>query len=198
MGTFPSLRPVLIDASGKSASMSMTNAIEIAMLCTAALIVISCKVNVDSIISGSVFKTGAMGIVTVFGLAWMSNTLVGGNLKVVTEAIKEGISLYPWMFAFALFAISALTHSQAATVASIMPMGIALGISPFLLIGMFPAVCGYFLIPSTGVLIAGVAFDSTGTTKIGKYVLNHSYMIPGLVTTFTSVITGLILIHFIA
>ena len=198
MGTLPWLRPSLTAAGGKIIALSMTNAIEVIMLCTGALIVMCCRVDVDAIISGSVFKTGAMGIVTVFGLAWMSNTLVHGNLKTVTDAIKDGISLYPWMFSFALFAISALTHSQAATVASVMPMGIALGIDPMILVGMFPAVCGYFLIPSTGVLIAGVAFDSTGTTKIGKYVVNHSYMIPGLVTTTVSVITGLLIVSLIA
>jgi anaerobic C4-dicarboxylate transporter len=74
-----------------------------------------------------------------------------------------------------------------------MPLGVSLGIPDLLLIAMFPAVCGYFLIPSTGVLLAGVAFDGTGTTKIGKYVLNHSYVIPGLVTTSVSVAVGLLI-----
>jgi anaerobic C4-dicarboxylate transporter DcuA len=192
MGTFPFLRPELV-SGGKATLLSMTYTIEIVMLVISAIIVVLCKVDVDAIISGSVFKTGAMGIVTVFGLAWMSDTLIHGNLKEVTTAIQGGIQLYPWLFAFALFGASALMHSQAATVAAVMPLGLALGIPNALLIGMFPAVCGYFLIPSTGVLIAGVAFDLTGTTKIGKYVLNHSYMIPGLVTTSVSAGTGLLI-----
>lgn len=191
MGSFPSLRPAFV-TGGKMDLLSMSHTIEIVMLIVSAAIVVLCHADVDAIISGSVFRAGMMGIVTVFGLAWMSDTLIQSNMKLVTAAIQEWVHLYPWLFALMLFGVSALVHSQAATVASLMPLGLALGLSSNTLIGIYPAVCGYFLIPSTGVLIAGVAFDSTGTTKIGKYVLNHSYMIPGLVTTGVSVTTGLI------
>ena len=93
----------------------------------------------------------------------------------------------------ALFFVSALTHSQGATVAALMPLGVSLGIDPLVLVCMYPAVCGYFVIPSTGVLLAGVAFDETGTTKIGKFVINHSYLIPGLVATFCNVVFAFII-----
>lgn len=103
------------------------------------------------------------------------------------------MSSQPYLFALALFFVSALTHSQGATVAALMPLGLALGLDPLLLVAMYPAVCGYFLIPSTGVLLAGVAFDETGTTKIGKAVINHSYLRPGLVSTFCAVCAGLLI-----
>jgi anaerobic C4-dicarboxylate transporter len=86
-----------------------------------------------------------------------------------------------------------LLYSQAATTRALMPLGMALGIPPQFLIAMFPSVNGYFFIPTYGSLIAAINFDLSGTTKIGKYVLNHSFMIPGLVATSVAVITGLFL-----
>ena len=98
---------------------------------------------------------------------------------------------HPWTFAFGLFFASVLLYSQAATTRALMPLGIALGIPPQFLIAMFPSVNGYFFIPTYGSLIAAINFDLSGTTKIGKYVLNHSFMIPGVVATAVAVITGL-------
>lgn len=105
-----------------------------------------------------------------------------------TSVFRAGMMGVVTIFGLALFFVSALTHSQGATVAALMPLGLSLGIDPLVLVCMYPAVCGYFIIPSTGVLLGGVAFDETGTTKIGKYVINHSYIIPGLVTTFSNVV----------
>lgn len=195
LGTFSWLRPDVVNAAGKVAKLDMTNAIEIVMLSISALMVVTCKVDVNKIISGSVFKNGMLGVVSVFGLAWMSDTLLANNMGVVKSSVQEVVKAQPLLFAFALFIASAITHSQGATVAALVPLGMALGVSGLSIIAMFPAVCGYFIIPSTGVLLAGVAFDRTGTTKIGKYVVNHSYMIPGLVATTAGVIVGFILIR---
>jgi len=74
-----------------------------------------------------------------------------------------------------------------------MPLGIALGIPLPLLAAMFPAVNGYFLLPNFGPIIAAINFDSTGTTKIGKYVLNHSFMIPGLLAIAISIALGFVM-----
>ena len=134
-----------------------------------------------------------MGVVPVFGLAWMSDTWIANNLPYIKSSVSAAVESAPWLFAFALFFVSALTHSQGATVAALMPLGVALKIDPLTLVAMYPAVCGYFVIPSTGVLLAGVAFDETGTTKIGKWVVNHSYIVPGLVATFCGVAAGLII-----
>ena len=193
-GTVSWMRPVVINAAGKTMQVSMTHMIEIIMLCISGLMVIFCKADVNKIISNSVFRAGMMGIVTVFGLAWMSDTLIAGNLPMIKASVAEIVQNNPFYFAFALFFVSALTHSQGATVGALMPLGISLGISGVTLAAMFPAVCGYFIIPSTGVLLAGVAFDRTGTTKIGRYVVNHSYILPGFVTTAVSVLVGMGLI----
>ena len=193
VGTFPELRPQVMNAAGKVSKVSMTHMIEIIMLITGALIVMFCKAEPDKIIRSSVFRAGMMGVVTVFGLAWMSDTWIANNLPFIKTSVAAAVQTKPWLFAFALFFVSALTHSQGATVAALMPLGVALGIDPLTLVAMYPAVCGYFVIPSTGVLLAGVAFDETGTTKIGKWVINHSYLIPGLVTTFCGVCAGLLI-----
>ncbi|MEG2332384.1 MAG: anaerobic C4-dicarboxylate transporter family protein, partial [Bacteroides sp.] len=102
----------------------------------------------------------------------------------------------PWLFGVALFVMSILLYSQAATVRALMPLGIALGISPLMLIAMFPAVNGYFFIPNYPTVVAAINFDRTGTTKIGRYVLNHSFMIPGLVSTAVAIGLGLLFIQF--
>lgn len=193
LGTFAWLRPDVTNAAGKVVKLDMTNAIEIVMLCIAALMVVTCKVDVDKIITGSVFRNGMLGVVSVFGLAWMSDTLLANNIGIVKSSVQEVVKAQPMLFAFALFVASAITHSQGATVAALVPLGITLGVSGVTIAAMFPAVCGYFIIPSTGVLLAGVAFDRTGTTKIGKYVINHSYMIPGLVATAVAVVSGLVI-----
>ena len=101
----------------------------------------------------------------------------------------------PWLFGIALFAMSILLYSQAATVRALMPLGIALGISPMILVALFPAVNGYFFIPNYPTVIAAINFDRTGTTGIGKWVLNHSFMMPGLVATIVSIVIGLLLIQ---
>ncbi|WP_371377328.1 anaerobic C4-dicarboxylate transporter family protein [Sporomusa aerivorans] len=195
LGTFTWLRPDVVNAAGKVSKLDMTNAIEIVMLSVAALMVVTCKVDVNKIISGAVFKNGMLGVVSVFGLAWMSDTLLASNMDIIKHSVQEVVKAQPLLFAFALFVASAITHSQGATVAALVPLGIALGVSGLTIAAMFPAVCGYFIIPSTGVLLAGVAFDRTGTTKIGKYVINHSYMIPGLVATIAGVTSGFVIIR---
>ncbi|QDR79791.1 anaerobic C4-dicarboxylate transporter family protein [Sporomusa termitida] len=195
LGTFSWLRPDVVNAAGKVSKLNMTNAIEIVMLSISALMVVTCKVDVNKIISGSVFKNGMLGVVSVFGLAWMSDTLLVNNMDMIKNSVQEVVKAQPLLFAFALFVASAITHSQGATVAALVPLGIALGVSGLTITAMFPAVCGYFIIPSTGVLLAGVAFDRTGTTKIGKYVVNHSYMVPGLVATIVGVITGFVILR---
>ncbi len=96
----------------------------------------------------------------------------------------------PWTFAIGLFVASMLLYSQAATARALMPLGLSLGIPATLLIGMFPAVNGYFFIPNYGTLIAAMQFDRTGTTRIGKYLLNHSFLVPGLISTYGRVAVG--------
>ena len=132
-------------------------------------------------------------IADVPGLAWLGDSFIAANKDVIVPAIGDWAKVAPWTFAFGLFLASVLLYSQAATTRALMPLGIALGIPPQFLIAMFPSVNGYFFIPTYGSLIAAINFDLSGTTKIGKYVLNHSFMIPGLVATSVAVFTGLLI-----
>lgn len=188
-GTFPSLRP-LLDYNGKMQPLAMPQTIEIVMLAMAGIMVLVCKANVQKVVTGSVFQNGTMGVACIFGVSWLGDTLITNHLDFIKTGIQGMVTAHPWVFAIALFVGSALILSQAATVRALVPLGIALGIPAPFIIAAFPAVNGYFFLPTYATLIAGVAFDSTGTTKIGKYVLNHSYMIPGLITTVVSLVVG--------
>ena len=134
-----------------------------------------------------------MALVAIFGLAWLGDSFVAHNKEALLPAIARWTGTAPWTFAIGLFLASVLLYSQAATTRALMPLGLTLGISPGELIALFPAVNGYFLIPATGSLIAAISFDRSGTTRIGRYLVNHSFMIPGLVATVTAVLTGLLL-----
>lgn len=130
-----------------------------------------------------------------FGIAWMGDTFIGGNMAELKGSIEHIVTEMPWLFGLALFVMSILLFSQAATIRAMLPLGIALGISPYMLIALFPAVNGYFFIPNYPTVVAAINFDRTGTTHIGKYVLNHSFMMPGLVATGVSVALGLLMIQ---
>jgi anaerobic C4-dicarboxylate transporter DcuA len=192
LGSIEELRPGWT-IEGVFTRMTMPAAIEIVMLTIAALIIIFCKPNVENIVSGSVFRAGATAVVAIFGIAWMGDTFFQGNLALISGSISDLVTSAPWLFAIALFALSILLYSQAATVRTLMPLGVALGINPALLIAMFPAVNGYFFIPNYPTVVAAINFDRTGTTRIGKYILNHSFMIPGLIATVASVAIGIFL-----
>jgi anaerobic C4-dicarboxylate transporter DcuA len=193
LGSIEELRPAWTDAEGVLIRMGMPASIEIVMLTIAALIIIFCKPNVEEIVSGSVFKAGAAAVVAIFGIAWMGDTFFQGNLALISGSISDLVTAAPWLFAIALFALSILLYSQAATVRTLMPLGVALGINPALLIAMFPAVNGYFFIPNYPTVVAAINFDRSGTTKIGKYILNHSFMVPGLIATVGAVGIGILL-----
>lgn len=192
LGSIEELRPGWT-VEGVFTRMTMPAAIEIVMLTIAALIIIFCKPNVEEIVSGSVFRAGATAVVAIFGIAWMGDTFFQGNLALISGSISDLVTAAPWLFAIALFALSILLYSQAATVRTLMPLGVALGINPALLIAMFPAVNGYFFIPNYPTVVAAINFDRTGTTRIGKYILNHSFMVPGLIATVGAVAIGIFL-----
>lgn len=133
-------------------------------------------------------------VIAIFGIAWMGDTFLQGNMAQLTFSIEGIVRQMPWLFGIALFVMSILLYT-AATVRALVPLGIALGISPYMLIALFPAVNGYFFIPNYPTVVAAINFDRTGTTKIGKYVLNHSFMMPGLVSTVVAIALGLLFIQ---
>lgn len=189
-GSMPGLRPSFDDEV-----LNMPILIEIIMLSAAALILLFTRTNGVQAAQGSVFSAGMQAVIAIFGIAWMGDTFVNGNLVDLTLAISDTVTRYPWLFGGALFLMSILLYSQAATVRAIMPLGIALGISPMMLIALFPAVNGYFFIPNYPTIVAAINFDRTGTTRIGKYILNHSFMIPGLLATGIALALGMLLIQ---
>ena len=196
VGVVDAIRPSWTDATGNTTYLSMIAAVEMLMLLCSAIIIIYMviklgKESVQKITKGSVWEAGTGAVVAIFGVAWMGDTFFQANKEFITNSIANVVSEMPWLFAIALFALSILLFSQAATVRTLMPLGVSLGIPAPLLVGMFPAVNGYFFIPNYPTCVAAINFDRTGTTHIGKYVLNHSFMLPGMVVTSLSVIFGI-------
>jgi anaerobic C4-dicarboxylate transporter DcuA len=192
-GFFPGLRQL----PGAKSPLAMPIVIEILMMSVAAIMLVLTKVPVDEVPKTATLRAGVVAVIGIFGLAWLGDSFIAANKDVIVPAIGDWAKVAPWTFAFGLFLASVLLYSQAATTRALMPLGIALGIPPQFLIAMFPSVNGYFFIPTYGSLIAAINFDLSGTTKIGKYVLNHSFMIPGLVATGVSVFTGLVIARMI-
>jgi anaerobic C4-dicarboxylate transporter DcuA len=123
----------------------------------------------------------------------MGSSFFEANRTTIVDGIASVVQAQPWLFASGLFVLSILLFSQAATVAILGPVAVALGLSPALILGSYPAVNGNFFLPTYGTVLAAVAFDRTGTTRIGKYLLNHSFMRPGLVATVTATLTAMVL-----
>ena len=195
-GSAPSLRPSY-EVDGVTKTLSMPETIEILMMSIAALILIVGKANVKKAVSGNIFGAGMNAMISIFGIAWMGDTFFNGNIEFFKSHIAEVVTQYPFLFSVALFIMSIMLFSQAATVRTLFPLGIGLGISPLALVAMFPAVNGYFFIPNYPTEVAAINFDTTGTTRIGKYVLNHSFQLSGFITTFVSIGIGYLIITFL-
>lgn len=195
-GSVPSLRPTY-EADGVVTQLSMPETIEILMMSIAALILIVGKASVKKAVSGNIFDAGMNAMIAIFGIAWMGDTFFNGNIEFFKSHIADIVTQYPFLFSVALFIMSIMLFSQAAAVRTLFPLGIGLGIPPLALVAMFPAVNGYFFIPNYPTEVAAINFDTTGTTRIGKYVLNHSFQLSGFITTFVSIGIGYLIITFI-
>ena len=183
-GSIESLRPTFL-VNGESVRLGMPAIIEIVMLSVAALILLVTRIDGIQAAKGSIYSAGMQAVIAIFGIAWMGDTFINGNLAQLTGSIEHIVQEMPWLFGVALFVMSILLYSQAATVRA----------SPALLVALFPAVNGYFFIPNYPTVVAAINFDRTGTTRIGKYVLNHSFMMPGMVATIVSIVVGMLLIQ---
>ncbi|MGH7244012.1 MAG: anaerobic C4-dicarboxylate transporter family protein [Phycisphaerales bacterium] len=174
-------------------SVAMNTLIQIIMYAAAALMMLFCGASPDAAAKSKVAGAGVVAVVSILGLGWMGNCFFEGNKELILTALSGTVQTKPWLFAGALFVLSILLFSQASTVTALMPVGVALGVSASALVSYFPAVNGYFFLPTYGTVVAAVAFDRTGTTRIGSYVLNHSFMRPGLVATAVSIVSGLLI-----
>ena len=184
-GSIPVMRPQF-----NGEPMNMNYIIEIIMMSIAALILFVGKADVRQAVKGNVFASGMNAMVSIFGVAWMGSTFFLGNQDAIMGSVAGIFTSYPILFAIPLFLFSIMLFSQAATAKTLYPVGLALGLPPHILLALFPAVNGYFFLPNYPTEVAAIGFDRTGTTHIGKYVINHSFQLPGFITTFVSIGIG--------
>lgn len=183
---FPEIRT--ITAGAKPIKMSII--IQMMMLAFGGIILLATKTKTSKVPEGVVFKSGMVAAIAIFGIAWMSDTYFKFALPSFKGGITEMVTAYPWTFALAMFIVSVVVNSQAATCRMMLPVGLGLGLPPALLIGIMPSCYGYFFIPNYPSDIATVNFDTSGTTKIGKWYFNHSFMMPGLVGVSVACLVG--------
>lgn len=173
--------------------IGMNIIIQIVMISAAALMIIFAKAKPKKAVAGPVWQAGMVAVVAIYGIAWLADTYFSNYLPQMEAGLSDIVSQYPWAIAFAFFAVSVLINSQGAVVVAMLPLAYSLGIPGPVLLGVLPSVYGYFFIPNYPSDIATVNFDRSGTTVIGKYLLNHSFMMPGLVSVVVSTLIGLLL-----
>jgi anaerobic C4-dicarboxylate transporter DcuB len=184
----PSLLP---SWDGKSLKMNIV--IQIVMISAAALMIIFCKASPKKAVAGPVWQSGMVAVVAIYGIAWLADTYFSNYMEEMQVMLTDIVKEYPWSIAFVFFLVSVLINSQGAVVVAMLPLAYSLGIAGPILLGVLPSVYGYFFIPNYPSDIATVNFDRSGTTVIGKYLLNHSFMMPGLVSVVVSTLVAMLL-----
>ena len=173
--------------------LKMNIVIQIVMIAAAALMILFCKAQPKKAVAGPVWQSGMVAVVAIYGIAWMADTYFSNYMPEIQAMLEDIVKDYPWSIALVFFMVSVLINSQGAVVVSMLPLAYSLGIAGPVLLGVLPSVYGYFFIPNYPSDIATVNFDRSGTTVIGKYLLNHSFMMPGLICVLTSTIVAYIL-----
>ncbi|MDR0807229.1 MAG: anaerobic C4-dicarboxylate transporter [Enterobacteriaceae bacterium] len=191
LGAFPSLLPVF--GGDKPKPLSMVLVIQMFMLLTGALIVILTKTNPASISKNEVFRSGMIAIVAVYGVAWMAETVFGAHLGEIKNFLGGMVKEYPWAYAIVLLIVSKFVNSQAAALAAVVPVALMVGVEPAYIVASAPACYGYYILPTYPSDLAAIQFDRSGTTRIGRFVINHSFILPGLIGVFVSCVFGWIL-----
>ena len=195
LGAFDGLRPHFPNASGQPSVLSMTLVIQMMMLVSGAVIMVACKVKMSEMPNSAVFKAGMSAIFSVFGVAWMAETFFHAHLDSLMASLAGIVQAYPVFYAVTLFLVSKLVNSQAAAVTAFVPVGLRLGVDPVTIVGFFGAAYGYFVLPTYPSDLAAIGFDRSGTTRIGKFIINHSFLIPGFICVITSCLVGTGLAH---
>jgi len=175
----------------------MVTIISVITLTASAAMMLITKTSTSDVTKASLFTSMASAVVSVFGVVWMSSTFMNANNDIIQKALGGVVTAYPWTFAIAVFIMGVLMFSQAATTKTMMPLGIALGLPASALIAIFPAVNSDFVLPGYPTLLAAINFDRTGSTKIGKYVINHSFNVPGVVAIGVAIAVGFLLGSFL-
>lgn len=189
IGLIPSARPVyatVVEGVTETGQVEMGRLIMIVMLAAAGVITLAFGARPDAIIKTGTMKGGVVALISILGVSWLGSSFIEANQSAIVSGISAEIQMHPWVFAAGMFALSVLLFSRAAAVATLVPMGLALGLPAYVLLGSFTAANGTFFLPTYGTVLAAVSFDQTGTTRIGKFLLDHSFMRPGLVATVSA------------
>lgn len=202
LGVFDNLRPnwgqvmkngvPQTDALGnpKMDTLSMVAVIQMFMLIAGSLIIIFTKTEAKKIASNEIFKSGMIALVAVFGISWMADTMFAVHTPMMKAALGDVVREYPWTYAIMLLLISKFVNSQAAAIAAFVPLALGIGVEPGVIVAFAAACYGYYILPTYPSDLATIQFDRSGTTRIGKFVINHSFIIPGLIGVFSSCVAG--------
>lgn len=185
LGAFAELRPVF-----DKKPLSMVLCIQMFMLLAGALIIVFTKTNAANISKNEVFRSGMIALVAVYGIAWMAETMFGAHVSDLKVGLGNIVKSYPWAYAIVLLIVSKFVNSQAAALAAVVPVALAIGVEPGYIVASAPACYGYYILPTYPSDLAAIQFDRSGTTRIGKFIINHSFIIPGLIGVTVSCVFG--------
>ncbi|HEC1782676.1 TPA: anaerobic C4-dicarboxylate transporter [Campylobacter lari] len=189
LGAFPELRPQFT-SKGVTKPMNMVAVIQMFMLLAGAALIIFTKLDASKIAKNEIFKSGMIALVAVFGISWMADTMFAVHTPMMKESLGNIVIEYPWTYAVMLLLISKFVNSQAAAIAAFVPLALGIGVEPGIIIAFAAACYGYYILPTYPSDLATIQFDRSGTTKIGKFVINHSFILPGLIGVIVSCIVG--------
>jgi len=193
-GLFEDIRPVVAAEGGGVEPLSITPLIMMFMLTAAALIVLLCHVKVNDVPGMPIFRSGMVAMIALFGIAWMADTFIANNEDAIVTALGGLAEKWPFMIAVAIFLVAALTTSQSASTRTMVPLGLALGIGAGYMIAMWTAVVGVLFLPANGTQIAAAEADTTGTTNLGKRVVDHSFQLPLQVVWIVTALVGILIV----
>ncbi|PKF63739.1 C4-dicarboxylate ABC transporter [Psychromonas sp. psych-6C06] len=184
---------ILLSGTIENPTIGRSEAIMSIMLATAGVIATKCKLNVNEITQMPTFRAGMCACICVLGVAWLGSTFVNGHIDDIKNLSGALLASYPWMLALVLFFASMLLYSQGATTAALMPAALAMGVAPVAAIASFAAVSALFVLPTYPTLLAAIEMDDTGSTRIGRYVFDHPFLLPGIVTISASVMIAFVI-----
>jgi anaerobic C4-dicarboxylate transporter DcuA/anaerobic C4-dicarboxylate transporter DcuB len=192
LGMFEDLRPAFPDETGELVPISTAVVIQIVMGVAATVIALTCRVKITEVITQSTMSSGLVGLIALFGISWLADTWIAANEPAIIDAMGGLVEAAAWAMAIAIFIVAALTTSQAAALSAIIPIGLTLGIPPQFLAAYSLACIGIYFFPANGSQITSIATDETGTTKISKYAIWHSFSLPMFVMWLVGMIVALI------
>lgn len=197
LGGFKSLLPSWT-VDGKTTTLSLTTLLVMVMLAVALLVMMVGKVKPSAVLDAPLTKSGLTAIIALLGIAWLANTFIAANSATVIGGLKSVTEGAPWFLAVGIFGVAAMTTSQSASVNTMIPLGLSLGIGVPQLAAYLPAMGGVMTLPANGSQLAAVEIDQTGSTRIGRYVVNHSFLVPTLIMVAVSVVVAILIAQFMS